>query len=258
MPGPSGGDIPQGEVEPAILDPRLVEAAELARQVVQQEAGEDNVGEYVEAQPEPGAATHLFVANLAGYRGWRWSVTVANAGGEGPVTISEVVLLPGPDALTGPAWVPWSERVRAGDLGAGDLMPTQPDDARLVPGYLESGDPAVDELATDIGLGRVRVLSRYGRTEAADRWRGGEFGPRSDMARGAPAACGTCGFYLPLAGSLRAAFGTCGNEISPADGRVVHAEYGCGAHSEAQVDARPAIPVTGLAYDDTGLDSSAQ
>jgi hypothetical protein len=55
------------------------------------------------------------------------------------------------------------------------------------------------------------------------------------MARGAPAHCGTCAFCVPVAGSLRAAFGVCTNELSPADGRVVSVEYGCGAHSDVVV-----------------------
>ena len=123
-----------------------------------------------------------------------------------------------------------------------------------MPAYLESDDPAVEEVATEVGLGRVRVMSRPARLDAADRWQQSEFGPRSDMARSAPAHCGTCGFYLPLAGSLRAAFGTCGNEISPADGHVVHAEYGCGAHSEAEVEQVSPVLVADLIYDDAQLD----
>ena len=118
----------------------------------------------------------------------------------------------------------------------------------------ESDDPAVEETATEVGLGRVRVMSRPARLEAADRWQQSEYGPRSDMARSAPAHCGTCGFYLPLAGSLRAAFGTCGNEISPADAHVVHAEYGCGAHSEAEVEQVSPVLVADLIYDDAQLD----
>lgn len=240
--------------EPAPLDPRLADAVELAREAAGQEAGPESVGEHVEVQPESGAVTHLFESAQPAYRGWRWAVTVATADQDSPVTVSEVVLLPGPDALTGAEWIPWSDRIKAGDLGVGDLVSTRADDPRLVPGYLQSDDPAVEQAAHDLGLGRVRVLSRYGRDDAARRWQSGEFGPRSDMARGAPATCGTCGFYLPLAGSLRAAFGACGNEIAPADGQVVHVEYGCGAHSEAEVDLAPPVAVTGLVYDDTGLD----
>jgi hypothetical protein len=73
------------------------------------------------------------------------------------------------------------------------------------------------------------------------------------MARGAPGQCATCGFYLPLDGSLRAAFGVCGNEIAPADGHLVHAEYGCGAHSEAEVEQVSPVLVADLIYDDNAL-----
>ena len=75
------------------------------------------------------------------------------------------------------------------------------------------------------------------------------------MARQAPAHCGTCGFYLPLAGSLRAAFGVCGNEITSTDGRVVSVEYGCGAHSEAVVEAPSLAEPVGEVYTD-GEESS--
>jgi hypothetical protein len=113
-----------------------------------------------------------------------------------------------------------------------------------------SDDPAVEVVAFELGLGRVRVLSRDGRLDAAQRWADGDYGPASAMARHAPGRCGTCGFYLPLAGSLQAAFGVCGNEITEADGRVVNAGYGCGAHSEAVVRVPPAAAPTGDVYDD--------
>jgi hypothetical protein len=69
------------------------------------------------------------------------------------------------------------------------------------------------------------------------------------MARQAPGRCGTCGFYLPLAGSLRAGFGVCGNEMTEADGAVVSVEYGCGAHSQAQLASGDPDQVA-LVYDD--------
>jgi len=244
-------------IEPSVTepDPELAGAIELAARAAREDAGDELVGPYVGVRPEDGGAmTHLFEAQLPGYRGWRWAVTVAHAGPGTPVTISEVVLLPGPEALVAPDWVPWQQRVKAGDLGVGDLMPTAPGDPRLTPAYLASDDPAVEAVATEAGLGRVRVLSRYGRLEAALRWQTGDYGARSDMALRAPERCGTCGFYLPLAGSLGAAFGVCGNEISPADGHVVHAEYGCGAHSETEYETTSPIATADLVYDDTGLD----
>jgi hypothetical protein len=242
--------LDDGSVQQALID-----AVELAREAAVGEAGAEQVGEHAGIQREDAVSiSHLFEAHVPGYRGWRWSVTVAIAGAGLPVTVSEVVLTPGPDALVAPQWVPWERRVRAGDLGVGDIFPTERDDPRLVPAYLRSDDPAVEEIAHEAGFGRVHVLSRYGRQEAATRWHGSEFGPRSDMARGAPASCGTCGFYLPLAGSLRAGFGVCGNEIAPADGRVVSVEYGCGAHSEVEVEMTSSVPVAELVYDDSLLD----
>ncbi|HEY0638529.1 MAG TPA: DUF3027 domain-containing protein [Pseudonocardiaceae bacterium] len=212
------------------------------------------VGRHVAVHAEDGgAATHFFEAHYPGYRGWRWAVTVAHAGADTPVTVSEVVLLPGPDALVAPDWVPWDQRVRAGDLGVGDLLPTAPDDPRLAPAYQESDDPAIEETVREVGLGRPRVLSREGRSEAAQRW-SEERGPLAEMAASAPSTCGSCGFYLPLAGSLGAAFGVCANEYAPADGRAVHAEFGCGAHSEVEVEPVPAALIADVVYDDAQLD----
>ena len=62
------------------------------------------------------------------------------------------------------------------------------------------------------------------------------------MAQAAPAACATCAFLIPMAGSLRQAFGVCANEFSPADGRVVSLTFGCGGHSEAAVMPKPPRP----------------
>lgn len=100
---------------------------------------------------------------------------------------------------------------------------------------------------------RARVLSRYGLHVAADRW-DESFGAKTPMAQAAPAPCVSCGFLLPLAGSLRQAFGVCANEFSPADGRVVSLAYGCGGHSEAAVmpkPLRPAPPVLDSMASDT-------
>jgi len=232
------------------IDSAVASAVELARTAAV-EAGADTVGEHLGVRAEAErVATHAFAATVQGYSGWYWAVTLARAPRSKVITIDEVVLLPGEDALLAPTWVPWSERLRPGDLGPGDLLPAVENDVRLVPSYVLSDDPAVAEVATEIGLGRVRVMSREGRLDAAERWQAGDGGPATLMARNAPAQCGTCGFLLPLAGSLQAAFGVCGNEIAPVDGRVVSVEYGCGAHSEAAVDIPPLAEPMGEIYDD--------
>jgi hypothetical protein len=203
--------------------------------------------------------THTFEARLPGYVGWHWAVTLARVPGEETVTVDEVVLLPGERALLSPTWVPWQERLRPGDLSVGDVLPSTEDDPRLVPAYLADDDAATDPagqvVAQEIGVGRERVLSTEGRAAARDRWSAGDFGPRSAMARSAPGPCATCGFWMPVAGSLRMALGACGNEYSPADGRVVTADYGCGAHSQATlvVDDGTEV-VTSARYDTADFD----
>lgn len=214
------------------LEAVLMGAVDEARAAIVEFSGEETVGEYLGGTFEdPTAVTHRFLAELPGYRGWQWAVVVAACPGADHATISEVVLIPGPTALLAPEWVPWQERVRPGDLGPGDLLAPAPDDPRLVPGYTATGDPAVDDVAYELGLGRKQLLSPWGRMEAAQRWHDGEYGPNSAMARSTRRVCRDCGFYLPLAGSLGRMFGVCANEYS-ADGHVVDSEYGCGAHSD--------------------------
>jgi hypothetical protein len=116
--------------------------------------------------------------------------------------------------------------------------------------------PAVDDVAYELGLGRTQVPSREGRLDAAERWHDGDFGPDSETAKAAPSTCGLCGFYLPIAGSLSAAFGVCGNEYA-ADGHVVHAEYGCGAHSDTELPTGAGSPQFDP-YDDAALDVTVQ
>ncbi len=246
-------DPDQAQQRPAELEALLTGAVDSARSAIEEFSGVDTVGEYLGAVFEdPTAATHRFLAVLPGYQGWQWAVVVAGYPGTDHVTISEVVLVPGPTALLAPQWVPWDQRVQPGDLSPGDLLATPPDDPRLVPGYTSSGDPELDEIAGELGLGKRRVLSPEGRLDAAERWHEGEFGPSSAMARATRRVCRDCGFYVPLTGSLGRLFGVCCNELS-ADGRVVDCEYGCGAHSDTPVPAGMGSPAF-VPYDDGVID----
>ena len=54
------------------------------------------------------------------------------------------------------------------------------------------------------------------------------------MARTPPARASTCGFYLPLAGSLRAMLGRLRQRVlARPTAASVTVDYGCGAHSQA-------------------------
>jgi hypothetical protein len=228
-------------------------AADQARAAVEEFSGAEAVGDYLGVSYEdPDAATHRFLAHLPGYQGWQWAVVVAAYPGARHATISEVVLVPGPTALLAPEWVPWEQRVQPGDLSPGDLLAPAADDPRLVPGYTASGDPQVDETAAEIGLGRRWVMSAEGRSEAAERWHTGDYGPDSSMARSTKRVCRDCGFFLSLEGSLGTMFGVCGNELS-ADGHIVDKRYGCGAHSDTPAPAGTGSPAY-EPYDDGVLD----
>ncbi|QEV18724.1 DUF3027 domain-containing protein [Streptomyces alboniger] len=274
---------------PRTPDRLCAEAVGLARAAAEETAAPGVVGEHVEVVVEGDrVVTHLFECKEFGYRGWRWAVTVARASRAKVVTLDETVLLPGPDALLAPEWVPWSERLRPGDMGPGDLLPTDAEDLRLEPGFtgeeepppnsivsqemaalaeaedaeVTAGSPAelpvapargsIAAIADELGMRRARVLSRYGLHVAADRWEESH-GAKTPMAQAAPAACVSCGFLVAIGGSLGQAFGVCANEFGPADGHVVSLSYGCGGHSEAAVMPKPPRPAPPV-LDETRVD----
>ena len=235
-------------------DTVLTGAVDLARAAAEELAEPGHVGEHLGAEADgERLVTHSFACLNPAYRGWRWAVTVTRVSRSKTVTVAEVVLLPGSDALLAPAWVPWSERLKPGDLGVGDLLPTRADDERLLPGYTSTGEDADQFAVWELGLGRVRVLSPIGRDDAVDRWYSGDHGPTAPIAEAAPAPCASCGFLTLMAGAMRQLFGVCTNEYSPSDGRVVSFDHGCGAHSEVAVIPGP-VDTSEPVVDEIGYD----
>jgi hypothetical protein len=234
-------------------------AVDLARAAAEEDAEPGTVGAHLGVSAEgERLVTHAFASTAKGYRGWRWAVTVARAPRSRTVTVCEVVLLPGAEAILPPAWVPWQDRIAPGDLGPADVLPYRADDPFLAPGYTVTDDEDEDHAQLwELGLGRVRVLSLEGRDAAATRWYTGGHGPTAEEALHAAAPCSTCGFFLPLAGGLRRVFGVCGNEWSPSDGRVVSVDHGCGAHSETDVEAPEPMSLPEPILDETGAEAVA-
>jgi len=232
-------------------DATLAAATDLAREVLLELADPGDVGEHLGAVAEPAAGkdkvvTHLFTCAVPGYAGWHWSVTLTRAWRQRKPTVNEVVLVPGTDAIVAPAWVPWKERLQAGDLSPGDLLPVEDEDPRLVPTWSFGDEDSADVLSKedkaqvrqvsgDLGLGRVRTLSPEGRDMAAERWYAGPGGPEAPLAKSAPATCHTCAFLVRLQGPLTEMFGVCANGLANDDGRVVSFDHGCGAHSEVKL-----------------------
>lgn len=237
-------------------------AVDVARAALLTEIPAEDVGEHLEVVADADrVVTHLFECRNGGYAGWRWAVTLTRAPRAKVVTVAEVVLVPGPEALVAPRWVPWEERVKPGDLLVGTVWPTPADDERLIAGF--SGADELTGLADraplqpsqwEIGLGRERVLSPVGWLDAARRWHEGDFGPSAAMARSADLNCATCGFLIVIGGPLGQAFGVCAQTMSPADGHVVALDYGCGAHSQVTEEV-VVSEVTALTTDELNYDA---
>ncbi|WP_206422829.1 DUF3027 domain-containing protein [Nocardioides pantholopis] len=239
-------------------DATALAAVELARAAVLDDAEAGDIGEHLDSVAEgERVVTHLFACTRTGYRGWRWSVTVARAPRQKHVTVDEVVLVPGEDAIVAPPWVPYRERIEPGDLSPGDLLPVADDDPRLVPTYSFGDDPLdaddkaqIRQVAQDLGLGRTRTLSLEGRDLAAQRWYDGDRGPSAPIAQAAPDSCTTCGFLMRIAGPLSEMFGVCANGDANDDGRIVSFDHGCGAHSEVRLAKKhEPVPLPEPAFD---------
>ncbi|WP_308807148.1 DUF3027 domain-containing protein [Actinomyces sp. 594] len=231
-------------------------AIEAARAALGEITEPVSVGQYAASrQLDKRLITHLFECNLAGYRGWRWAVTMTRPPRGRTATICELELLPGEDALLAPAWVPWADRLQPGDASRSDRLPRRETDERLEPGWEATGDEGDAVALDELDLGRARVLSAEGYRRAAQRWYDGDHGPDADGVRKAHATCATCGFLLPMAGRLRNTFGVCANEWAADDGRVVSLDHGCGAHSETDLpDQGPEWPVAPSRLDDAAME----
>jgi hypothetical protein len=214
------------------------DAQEIARSAALGDAEKSSqVGNFisVEFDDEDRVASYLFDADIAGYQGWRWCVTVAKVDASAQPTVCDVVILPGPDSLLAPEWIEYKDRILPEDIAPGVIVPSVLDDTRLVPGVnalIQDEDLDAAQIY-ELGLARPRVLSIEGRDQASKRWYTGDRGPNTPLAQNAPKPCQSCGFFIPIAGSLRASFGVCANAIAPDDARVVSVDHGCGAHSEA-------------------------
>lgn len=249
-----------------VIDQACADAVDLARAAAVTRSDVLGVGDHLGIHVEDTrVVTHFFACDHPAYPGWRWAVTVARVARARYVTVDEVTLVPGEGSLVPVDWVPWSERVRPGDLAPGIILPTPEDDPRLEPGYT-GGELAADAdpvdwsftrgVALELGLGRERVLSADGRDAALERWIAGPGGPDNELTEQAPAHCHTCGYFVALSGSMGRLVGVCANEYSPSDGTVVSRDHGCGGHSDVTApttaDRRPA-PVWDTISIDTSL-----
>lgn len=235
--------------------------SDFAREILLDSVPAEHVGQAIDVIVEPSDSDEITIKSYSyeckspAYPGWYWAVTVVEVTGQSEKTVSEINLLPGTSALVPKSWKPWADRIQAGDLGIGDVLPTDENDSRLTAGFTANDEleKEIKELHPnqwELGLGREQVLSAQGLELAVDRWYSGDNGPRSAMAKAAPASCSSCGFLTPIGGSLGQAFGVCANEYGAADGQIVAMNFGCGAHSSVRAEVRALVPVVGLVIDE--------
>ena len=209
-------------------DAVLEAAVDVARAGAEAVAHPRPVGEHVGFEMvSERLATHYFASTDTGYVGWCWAVTVARVPRGRVATVCEVDMTPREGALLAPEWVPWEDRLRPSDISRDDVLPYKADDERLVQSFEDTSvDPDLP-VVRELGLGRVRVLSPEGHSQAAKRWYESERRPRN--------TCSTCGFLVKMGGDMRTMFGVCANEWATDDGAVVSLDHTCGSHSETDV-----------------------
>jgi hypothetical protein len=114
MPDIAEAAEPAEPAEPAPqlqADEVLLGSVALAQRALLEVTAPETVGSVIGHVVEGEHALSLhFAADLSGYPGWHWSVTLARVEGEEP-TVLETELMPGERALLAPEWVPWSERL---------------------------------------------------------------------------------------------------------------------------------------------------
>ena len=162
------------------------DAVDLARAAAVAEASADlpdgaSRGRRAPGEPRqrtPASVTHYFAAEQGGTGAGGWAVTLAVASDDDPATVERGRAAARRGRARRAGWVPWEQRVRPGDLGVGDLLPTSDDDPRLVPGYVASDDPVVDG-----GRAGDRAGARAGAVPARSRAGGRAVAGRSARSR---------------------------------------------------------------------------
>jgi hypothetical protein len=87
----------------------------LAREALAEITAAGTFGDFISETAEgEDVYTLLFAATMGGYPGWHWTVSVAELPDSAP-TVLEAELLPGDGSLLAPEWVPWSDRLVAGE-----------------------------------------------------------------------------------------------------------------------------------------------
>lgn len=99
------GQRASASVESASPDQRLAAAVELAQDSLAPIAHLEEIGAYLGCKAEgERLVTHEFTCLKPGYPGWKWVSTLSRIPHSKVITVCEIDLLPGPEALLSPPW----------------------------------------------------------------------------------------------------------------------------------------------------------
>ena len=149
--------------------PKTAENKTFAYNAAVEAASRNAVGFFIDSIAEDeGVVTYLFESKLKGYVGWRWSVSIFQGEGEVAPTVSEVLLVPGPDSLIAPDWVPWSERLADYKALQAELEAQAALDAEDSEDESDSEDDIEDEVADEVDVEDVNGSDNDAIDDAAD------------------------------------------------------------------------------------------
>ena len=153
-----------------VADQALLDSVDLARRALLDVTPAETVGSVAgHLVEDEHVLTLLFAADLPGYPGWHWSVTIARVD-DGEPTVLETELMPGETALLAPEWVPWSERMA--DYRAAQEAAAAAGAAEGEAGDEEDLGGEDDEIDEDVVDDEMRRRDRRRRRRSRPRRRG--------------------------------------------------------------------------------------
>lgn len=110
---------------------------------------EESIGAFIGVIDEgDGIVTVQYESALAGYPGWKWTVSVSTLEGLDP-SVLETELIPSDGSLLAPDWVPWSDRLADYKAAQAELSAEAVEDSDDADESDESDDDD-DDLGSDV------------------------------------------------------------------------------------------------------------
>ncbi|MDR9434991.1 DUF3027 domain-containing protein [Pontimonas sp.] len=122
---------PAARADTATTPPDEKTLTDLAHSALVDVAPVADIGQPRGLEHADGVYSVRFESTMPGYPGWQWLVSMADGDG-GQWGVLEIHLVPGPDALVSPDWVPWSDRLEEYQRSEAERIQAEADAAERV------------------------------------------------------------------------------------------------------------------------------